>query len=226
MANNFQDGTGLLYLEKRTPIIDALFGAYKLRTYEDRQDVLAFSTEDEESDWDDVLARLIELAGNIGCVLTDEQSEDIGSVVAALGKFKGSVFTKVHGAILHDMILAREPYDDSPCLESLFALAHYLDDGHGLKAVEEETAYTCDKMRVGSFGGSFNYTSIAYQLCIGTQTACMRSRQVAEAISKGDEDALASAVLPFALDGLHFTDPEMRQRIKLKVAKLLASHPN
>ena len=225
MANNFQDGTGLLYLEKRTPIIDALFGAYRLRTYEDRQDVLAFSTEDEESDWDEVLARLLEVARAIGCVVTDEQSEDVGSVVAALGKFMGRKFTSVHGAILHDTILAREPYDDSPCLESLFALAHYLDDGHGLKAVEEEIAYTSDKMRVGNFGGSFGYTSIAYQLSIGTQTACVRSRQVAAAISTDDDDAVAHAVLPFALDGLNFTDPAMRRRIKLKVAELLLAQP-
>jgi hypothetical protein len=107
-------------------------------------------------------------------------------------------------------------------LDSLFVLAQYLDDGHGLTAVSRELAWTADKYRPWNFGGMFSYTSIPYEITVSTEEARVRTENIAQAINTGDDDAVARALLPFAMDALQFTDVDQRARIKAKLAELIA----
>lgn len=71
MANNYYDATGVLVLDRVTPVITALFGGFKLDASHpgDGQAYIALVAEDNNPSWEDLCEGLSELATSLGLPL-------------------------------------------------------------------------------------------------------------------------------------------------------------
>lgn len=91
MANNYYDATGVLMLERVTPVITALFGSFNLdESYPGNgQAYIARISESNDPQWSDVLEALTDLAAQFDLPAPDDEDpEDItmAAIIEALAK--------------------------------------------------------------------------------------------------------------------------------------------
>jgi hypothetical protein len=96
MANNYYDATGVLMLERVTPVITALFGGFDLdESYPgDGQAYIARLSESSDPQWSDVLEALTDLASQLDLPVPDDddsENDPMGTIIEVLAKhFLGS----------------------------------------------------------------------------------------------------------------------------------------
>ncbi|ASD11638.1 hypothetical protein [Pseudomonas aeruginosa] len=150
MANNYYDATGVLVLNKVTPVITALFGGMKLDpSYPGNGQVyIALISEESGGHWHDVRDKLIELAQSLGLFTTSEGAPSMDDVLDVLARHFGADQDE---ELQH--LIEYHSFEDDVDLSALFVIATRLDDGHGLKEIRFEGCWHCSKPRLFNFGG-------------------------------------------------------------------------
>lgn len=217
---NYSDSTGVLELEKVTPAIKALFGAFNMdESYPgDGKVYIARISEGQDTSWeavmDDLRAWAAELALNVG----DELSpKDVLTALAGhFGKADDAWFAEIGDAI--------EPaLDQDAEIEILFGIAQRIDDGHGLKAIRLEGAWHCDKPRLFEFGGYGLYVGKNVTVGASSTEVLTQGGSLDKLLETGDTQAAAMIVLQdiqHILDGI--PNDQHRAAIRQKLAVELA----
>ena len=195
MANNYYDMTGVLVLDKVTPVIKALFGVFDLdENYPGNgQAYIANIAESSNCTWDSVLENLQDLAQKLGLKLVDEEGEsaetveDILSVLAE--HFNASQNEELEGLMEHC-----EFSDCEADLDALFTIAKAFDDGHGLKAYKTEAAWYCSKPRLFEFGGCGVFNGSHVAVCGSSDQVVRLGETLEAALAAGDTDAASEIV--------------------------------
>lgn len=197
MANNYYQGNGLIHLKMITPIIQALFGVFEVAQHNEGS---AYICKSESN---------ISYMGVAECVndcildgsVPFEGEEFVKQVFFALAEKLGKL-DAVKAYINPDAVF--EPDEDAE-LEFLFGLAQILDDGHGIKSILFDGAWTCDRPRLGEFGGDGEYVGKAYSVGFGSFTTDHLGPTVNNALLDGDIELAASALTAHfnrVLDGI------------------------
>jgi hypothetical protein len=162
MANNYYQMTGVLTLERVTPVIRALFGGFHLDAHYPGKGhaYIALTDDDYSSCWDDIIGELFKLAASLG-VLPQEKEEDADAktVLSALAAH----FHVDEDEALRNLI-EQYRFEDCADLNTLFLLATLFDDGHRLAAIEFEGCWHCSKPRLFEFGGDACFLSRTVRL--------------------------------------------------------------
>jgi hypothetical protein len=160
MANNYFVATGVLNLDRVTPLITALFNDFNLdASYPgDGRAYIALIDESARPRWEDVLLRLSTLGADQG--ILPREASDAETVLSAWAKY----FHAEQDEELRKLI-ERHAFEDAADLDTLFLLAIHFDDGHRLTGIEFEGAWYCNKPRLFEFGGEACFHSREVLLC-------------------------------------------------------------
>lgn len=219
MANSYSDMTGVLVLNKVTPVIQALFGAFALdaRYPGDGQAYIANISEGNDCRWEHVLGGLDDLIEQLGLHDATTDDEQPGSMEHALLVLSRHFHATDNEAL--DQLIERVAFaDDDADLLSLFTIAQAFDDGHGLTAVKTETAWHCSKPRLFEFGGAGQYHGRHFTFEVSSQQAAHHGDAIDAALAGGATDAAAAEVhrmLENILTGIHgeTTRADVRQKL-------------
>lgn len=216
MANNYYDATGVLILDKVTPVITALFGAFNLdESYPGNGTAyIARISESNDPQWDDIREGLVVLADTLGKPFPMDQETTIEDCLRTLA----SHFQAEQDEALEHLI-EHHSFEDSADLAALFLIARCFDDGHGLKAIKFEAAWYCSKPRLFEFGGQGAYISEEILLFSGSSRAADLGEELHEALLTGNLDKAAdklAADVGNVLSGI--ADDAKREVLREKLA--------
>ena len=224
MANNYYDATGVLLLDRVTPIIVALFGGYHLDESHpgDGAAYIARRSESNDLQWSAVKDELIKLATQFNLTLGVEGDDSFEAVL--------EVFATHFGADKNEEFahfVAHHRFQDSAELDALFRIATCFNDGHNLAAIQFEGCWYCEKPRLFEFGGSGTYISREVQL-FGTSTHVLQlGEKLRNAILSNSIDDATRLISQETLDVLAgIKNGELREQLQHSVANdLLANAP-
>ena len=118
--------TGVMTLEKITPVIEALFGGFNLKPEPpDATLTPAFPT------WSQVLEALRTLAGSLSIDLPEGAFDNMRSILLLLATHFGCLDDP---AIVH--LIETHRFERDADLDTLFVIANRFDDGHGLHVIK------------------------------------------------------------------------------------------
>ncbi|MGZ3129318.1 hypothetical protein [Pseudomonas aeruginosa] len=224
MANNYYEGTGVLVLDRVTPVIKALFGAFALdASYPGNGEAyIAQIAETNDPQWDDVLEGLADLAATLGLDLPDQQGDSpLSSALEVLAEhFGADQDEELENLIEHHQ------FEDGAELEALFLIATCFDDGHHLSAIQFEGCWYCSKPRLFEFGGNGCFLSREVRIFRTSSEASQLGHRLRNAILASDaEEASAVIALEDAnlLAGIH--DESFRLKVRQRVAERLVRMP-
>lgn len=223
MANNYYDATGVLVLDKVTPVITALFGGFNLdETYPGNGEVyIARISEANDPQWDDILESLETLCGELGLSLPDDADESVGEYLHVLSSHFG-----VDQDVELGSLIAHNDFDDNADLSVLFDIARSFNDGHGLKAMKIEGCWHCSKPRLFEFGGNGEYYGRHIYVGDSSTTPLQVGAEVDDALEAGNLDKAAERLLKqinSLLAGV--SNPEIREALRTKLSQgLTAQH--
>src|SRR3546814_12918630 len=132
MANHYCEGTGVLVLERVTPVIKALFGAFALdQNYPGNGAAyIAQITETNDPQWTDVLDGLETLATQLGIPMPDDEELPIPPLRDRLVAHFGA---EQDGEL--ETMSEHLHLDVSSDLDALLLIAPFLHDGHTLTTI-------------------------------------------------------------------------------------------
>lgn len=223
MANNYYDMTGVLVLDKVTPVVEALFSPLELDAdYPGNGEAyIAQIAESTASDWDCVNENLQGLAEKLGLTLEDDEgnpAETVEEVLEVLARHFNATQNEDLGNLID-----QEDFNDQVTLDALFTIAQAFNDGHGLKAYKAEAAWHCSKPRLFEFGGSGVFVG-SHVTTAGTSSEAISFGEALEtALSANDVDAVAVMIhkkVGSLLAGIFAEEP--RAEVRRKLAKLLS----
>ncbi len=224
MANTYFDLTGVLILDKVTPVIEAVFGAHELdgKHPGDGQAYIASIAESTNSSWESLLENLVAFAESNGLSTTDEAGNDVGSIGEVL-KILAPHFNASENVEL-DRLIEDDAFDldDSADFASLFVIAKAFDDGHGLTAIKTEAAWHCDKPLLFAFGGSGYYVGTHFYSFSASHEVNTFGQRIEEALGKDQHYVAALAIKEHVnklLSGIR--NDEARQDVRNKLATIL-----
>jgi hypothetical protein len=236
MANNYYDATGVLVLDRVTPVISALFGRFRLDpTYPgDGKAYIVRISESHVPQWKDVLLDLIALAAELDLPVpsndceagddgTDGTDDDDAPSLSVVLDLLASHFGAQQNTELLNLI-EHAAFEDDADLDALFLIATCFDDGHKLVAIEFEGCWHCSKPRLFEFGGAGLFLSRELSLFRGSSTAMQLGQALRTAIVANDPAAAATLIAKEAqgvLDAI--SDYHFRARVADRVAALLAA---
>jgi hypothetical protein len=223
MANNYYDMTGVLVLDKVTPVIKALFGVFELdENYPGNgQAYIACISESSDCSWDSVMENLQELAEGLGLKLEDDEgneAQDVGEALHVLARH----FNAEQNEDLERLIEGCD-FDDSADIDTMFTIAKAFDDGHGLKAFKIETAWHCSKPRLFEFGGAGEFTGSHVTVGASSNQIVAMGERLETALSEQDIDKAAEILREKVggfLAGVY--DDKARDAVRAKLSALLA----
>jgi hypothetical protein len=172
MANNYYDATGVLVLDRVTPVITALFGRFKLdASYPgNRQAYIAHLADTNDPQWNDVLIDLITLAAQLdlpapGCdeaewedsESSDDSNDSEPTMKVILSLLAGHFGVDGKADLLN--LIEHAKFEDCADLDTLFLIATCFDDGHNLQEIRLEGCWHCSKPRLFEFGGDGRFLS-------------------------------------------------------------------
>lgn len=224
MASNYYDATGVLVLEKVTPIITALFGGYNLdASYPgDGAAYIALIAEDNSPDWDGVLYDLLDLAEELDITIDGADDPNIQTVLAAFAGF----FGKANDHDLTELIKSHN-FEHEADLEQLFLIASRFNDGHNLTAINFEGCWRSDKPRLFEFGGNTFLISQSFNFAADTTSSLGMFTRLYQALTDGELDAAATEIANVTtrlLAGI--ADPEIRTTLRKQAAEHLLQLPS
>ena len=197
MANNTYEATGVLHLERVTPVIRALFNGFNLDETDpgNGQAYIAIADEAEHT-WERVLEDLTTLATQLGIPTPgkdkdDENAHPMDIIFEQLAKHFGASYNEELDGLIenHDF-----DGDGNADLETLFFLANCFNDGHNLTAIEYEGCWYCSKLRLFEFGGDAAYLSKEIQLYSTSSTARLIGPSLRHAIVSNDVNDAAKII--------------------------------
>ena len=175
MSNNYYDATGVLVLDRITPVITALFGGFNLdETYPgDGETYIARTSEGSDPQWDDIRDNLVELAYQLGRPFPEDEEPSIQSYLRLLAKHFSA--------------------ESDPQLDHLLR-AHRFEDGHGLRAIRFEGCWHSDRPRLFEFGGNGMFISRDVTVYSSSTRALELGQDLHKAIQAGDLDEAAARI--------------------------------
>lgn len=223
MANNYMDMTGVLKLDAVTPVITALFGAFKLdpTTPGNGQVYIAAGTETTNTQWNSICSDLADLAVTLGTGIVEQDMDDMSGVLEAL-----ALYFNCHEVPFIAHLIESDDWEGEAELSVLFAIASQFDDGHGLSYFSVEGAFTCDRPLLGQFGGFGEFCSKEFSICEASNRTVDLGNEVHEALLAADSDSASEVLLKQVtslLDGI--ADDEVMRQVRQKVAAKLAVLP-
>jgi len=222
MSKNYYDMTGVLVLDKVTPVIEAFFGPLKLDpTFPGHGEAyICMQTKKYLPMWDDVLKNLRGLATHLGLALPAETDDDMKSHLNMLAShFRTS---------LDDCFLCIDDmrFWADPEVEELFSLALLFNDGHGLKAFKTDAAWTSSKPGLFDFGGVGEFIGQHYRTQIVSEIAIELGARLDEALASCDlakaTDILQDLVETF-LHGIQ--DDSAQDNVRQMLGECLVAGP-
>lgn len=224
MANMYSEMTGEIFCVNRTSIIEALFSPFnvdKKAAPDSGRFYIAQGVNDGEG-WDSVIDELIILADGLKIKLPDDlddkdDSERTQIVLSLFGDhFGASGNTDLENFIEHC------DFDDNIELDHAYFLARIFDDGHGFKGGENQTAWYCDRLQLGEFGGAGEYSGKHFE-CYGDTGQVLALGAVIEAALEDGNLLVAanhfSATVNSLLNGIN--DAEVRELVRLMLIENL-----
>lgn len=180
MANNYYDATGVLVLDRVTPVINALFGAFKLDASlaGDGKAFIARISGANDPQWDDVLEGLADLAATNDLDLPDAVD---GSPMAGILHLLATHFDADDDEELENLI-DHHSFGGSADLQALFLIATRFDDGHNLQEIHFEGCWRCSEPRLFEFSGDGQYLSREFELFIASGLALQLGPSVRQAL--------------------------------------------
>ena len=120
MANNYYEATGVLVLDRVTPVIQALFGAFALDESHpgNGQAYIAQIAETTNPQWPDVLDGLEDLATQLGIPMPDDEGLSIPPLLELLAVHFGADEDEELGNLIE-----RHSFEDTADLDALFLIA-------------------------------------------------------------------------------------------------------
>jgi hypothetical protein len=220
MAKNYYDMTGVLILDKITPVIKALFGVFELdETYPGNgQAYIANMSEGSSCSWEYVLEKLQELVEELGLALPEDAEDTIEEHLYVLATHFGADENEVLSNLIEHNV-----FEDDADLDSLFTIAKAFDDGHGLKAYKTETAWHCSAPRLFEFGGAGDFTGMHVSVGNSSNQIVALGERLEAALSASDTDKAADILrekVGNILSGIY--DATTRDVIRSKLSNLLA----
>jgi hypothetical protein len=223
MANNYYEATGVLVLDRVTPVIQALFGAFALDESHpgNGQAYIAQIAETTNPQWPDVLDGLEDLATQLGIPMPDDEGLSIPPLLELLAVHFGADEDEELGNLIE-----RHSFEDTADLDALFLIATRFDDGHHLTAIQFEGCWYCSKPRLFEFGGNGCYLSREVRVISSSSQALQLGDQLRKAIVAADIEE-ASALI--ALETINLlagvSDEPFRMNLRRRVAERLAQTP-
>ena len=220
MANNYYEGTGVLVLNRVTPVIKALFGAFALDENHpgNGQAYIAQIAETNDPRWTDVLDGLENLATQLGIPMPDDEELSIPPLLERLAAHFGA---DQDGEL--ENLIEHHPVEDSADLEALLLIATRFDDGHNLTAIQIAGCWYCSKPRLFEFGGNGCYLSREVQVFRTSSQALQLGDQLRNTILAADiEEASALIALEAANLLAGITDEQFRLNVRHRIAERLA----
>lgn len=219
MANNYYDATGVLILDKVTPIITALFGGFKLDASfpDDGQAYIALIAGDGGAHWDDICEDLATLAVSLGLSQPYEQQPAIGQVLEILSKHFGAGQDEAL-----ENLIEHHSFEDDADLDALFLIATRFDDGHGLQAIQFEGCWHCSKPRLFEFGGDGYFISREFEVYGASGQPIQFGNGIRQALLVRDLDKVTELIARETqrlLNGLK--DDLQRQQVQQRLRELL-----
>lgn len=181
MANNYYQATGALNLKKITPVISALFGVFDVQEYGEGQAYIKMD--------DDQSMYYSSVADSIVAEMGIDPLDSVNDYIIAMAEKVGKE-AEVKAFLGGDSIDAEEIAD----LDFLFHLAQLMDDGHGLTSLWSEGAWTCDKLRLGEFGGNGEFSGKNFTFCSGSSTATQLGEVVNNALADSMPELAANHI--------------------------------
>lgn len=223
MANNYYEATGVLVLDRVTPVIQALFGAFALDESHsgNGQAYIAQIAETTNPQWPDVLDGLEDLATQLGIPMPDDEGLSIPPLLELLAVHFGADEDEELGNLIEC-----HSFEDTADLDALFLIATRFDDGHHLTAIQFEGCWYCSKPRLFEFGGNGCYLSREVRVISSSSQALQLGDQLRKAIVAADIEE-ASALI--ALEAINLlagvSDEPFRMNLRRRVAERLAQTP-
>ena len=220
MANNYYEGTGVLVLNRVTPVIKALFGAFALDENHpgNGQAYIAQIAETNDPRWTDVLDGLENLATQLGIPMPDDEELSIPPLLERLAAHFGA---DQDGEL--ENLIEHHQFEDGADLEALLLIATRFDDGHNLTAIQVEGCWYCSKPRLFEFGGNGCYLSREVQVFRTSSQALQLGDQLRNTILAADiEEASALIALEAANLLAGITDEQFRLNVRHRIAERLA----
>lgn len=192
MADNFYDATGVLVLDKVTPVITALFGDFSLdERYPGNGEVyIARMSECADPQWDDIEENLEKLCDELGLSLPDGADDSVKEYLYVLASHFGA---DQDVELLH--LIEHSDFDDNADLSVLFDIARRFNDGHGLRAMKIEGCWHCSKPRLFEFGGQGEFHGRHIAVTGSSTTPLQLGEEVDNALEAGDLNNAAESVL-------------------------------
>lgn len=211
--NEYHEAQGVLILDRRTPVITALFGSYRLKEHPRRKGEISFSMKHYwELSWETLRAHLVILARTLGCPV------DAGDVLACLQHLSahfGADYNELEDVIGYD------PETNQPGLEGLFQIAIRFDDGHHLQVLKYEAAFrhSWGELEYGGEGAFITRDTVCF---CNTSTPLRLGEKIHKAMQQGDLDLAAMAIVSYTNVLLgNFRDEAVRKSVHKKLANQL-----
>lgn len=219
MANNYYDATGVLVLDRVTPVISALFDGFLLdATWPGNgQAFIARISDENDPQWPDIRDGLMSLAAQLGLPCPEAEDITINTILRLLAGH----FHVADDDGLNTLIDAHS-FEAAADLETLFVIAIYLDDGHGLRAIQFEGCWHCSKPRLVEFGGDGTFISREVIHYGNSRQPIEFGTRLRGTLIAGDLDtasAMFATMVRQTLSGI--TDKGTRDALAVRLATLL-----
>ena len=222
MADYHHKVTGVLVLDKVTPVITALFGDCHLdadypgegRAY------IALPPETTPPCWKDILSRLSRLGADLG--ILPGEAPDAETLLSSWAKH-----FQVGQDEEWDHLIEHYRFEGAAELDTLFLLATRFEDGHRLTAIEYEGSWYRSKPRLFAFGGHACFHSREVRLFERSWEVRAFGRALHLALSKPDlaeVSELVTQALSYLLDSIQ--NNSARDTVRRRVIERLAELPD
>ena len=223
MANNYYDATGVLMLERVTPVITALFDGFNLdASYPGNgQTYIARISESNDPQWDDVLEALTDLATVLDLPVPDEEDPSMAMILEVLAPhFGADQNLELQNLIEHHR------FEDSADLDALLLIASCFNDGHNPAAIQFEGCWHCSKPRLFEFGGEGCFLSRELNVFSSSRQALDLGLDLHQALLADDLDKAAARIAKETqtlLAGI--SEESIRERLRRRVIEQLLGDP-
>lgn len=221
MAHNYYDGTGVLVLDKVTPVIRGLFGLFRMdENYPGEGRVyIAQSSEVCTPTWDEIADNVYNTAKSLGLTLAEPEWANW-----SLETYLKLLAPKTGEAVIETIL--PEDHETEADLGDVFDIAKMFDDGHGLKAMKIQNAWHADSLRLNEFGGSGEYFGKHYFTQGDSRQVISYGEAVDAALEKTDCTAAGKVIAARAQELLEgILDSSVQCEVRALVAQAVAADP-
>lgn len=219
MTTHSYQSTGVLVLDRITPVIEAIFCDMNIGPFDPTSREAFIETEFEHQSWTDIFCQLASLAIHLGTSLPASASriEVLDAIATRL-----NLSLNEHRKRLIEILSEAEAEDgnDYASPADLFTIASVLDDGHGLTAIMMEGAWHSDKLRQFYFGGNGMYVTKEVHVQSTSSEALSLGVPLHTALVENDVDIAALHLSRFTENLLlGISKEDLRHQVRVKLAQ-------